>query len=183
MQCTKTEISDLLLFEPRIFSDDRGLFFESFHQDRFNEAVGRDVSFVQDNESVSKKFVVRGLHFQAPPFTQGKLVRVVQGSVIDVAVDIRKDSPTFGKAVHVHLSAENRRQFWIPEGFAHGFVSLEEGTIFQYKCTNYYHQLSEQSLLWNDPDLSIDWGIPLDQAILSGKDAEAPRLREFTSPF
>ena len=183
MQCTKTEISDLLLFEPRIFSDDRGLFFESFHQDRFNEAVGMEVSFVQDNESVSKKFVVRGLHFQAPPFTQGKLVRVVQGSVIDVAVDIRKDSPTFGKAVHVHLSAENRRQFWIPEGFAHGFVSLEEGTIFQYKCTNYYHQPSEQSLLWNDPDLSIDWGIPLDQAILSGKDAEAPRLREFTSPF
>lgn len=183
MQCTKTEISDLLLFEPRIFSDDRGLFFESFHQDRFNEAVGMEVTFVQDNESVSKKFVVRGLHFQAPPFTQGKLVRVVQGSVIDVAVDIRKDSPTFGKAVHVHLSAENRRQFWIPEGFAHGFVSLEEGTIFQYKCTNYYHQPSEQSLLWNDPDLSIDWGIPLDQAILSGKDAEAPRLREFTSPF
>ncbi|MFY7990777.1 MAG: dTDP-4-dehydrorhamnose 3,5-epimerase [Fluviicola sp.] len=183
MQCIQTDIADLLIFEPRLFSDDRGLFFESFHHQKFNEMVGRDVQFVQDNESVSKAMVVRGLHFQAPPFAQGKLVRVISGKVLDVAVDIRKDSATYGKSVVVELSAENRRQFWIPEGFAHGFVCLEEGTIFQYKCTNYYHQPSEESLLWNDPELNIDWGISDKSAILSVKDAEAPNFNDFKSPF
>ena len=183
MQCIQTDIADLLIFEPRLFSDDRGLFFESFHHQKFNEMVGRVVQFVQDNESVSKAMVVRGLHFQAPPFAQGKLVRVISGKVLDVAVDIRKDSATYGKSVVVELSAENRRQFWIPEGFAHGFVSLEEGTIFQYKCTNYYHQPSEESLLWNDPELNIDWGISDKSAILSVKDAEAPNFNDFKSPF
>lgn len=183
MQSIPTEIADLLIFEPRIFSDDRGLFFESFHQNKFNELVGREVQFVQDNESLSKAMVVRGLHFQTPPFAQGKLVRVVQGSVLDVAVDIRRNSPTYGKSVSVLLTASNRRQFWIPEGFAHGFVALEDDTIFQYKCTNYYHQPAEQSLLWNDPSLNIDWKISEKNAILSSKDAAAPNFNDFKSPF
>jgi dTDP-4-dehydrorhamnose 3,5-epimerase len=127
--------------------------------------------------------VVRGLHFQAPPFAQGKLVRVIKGSALDIAVDIRNGSPTYGKSVSILLNAENRKQLWIPEGFAHGFVSLEEGTIFQYKCTNYYHQPSERSILWNDPMLNIDWGIAKENAILSAKDAEAPSFKDFISPF
>lgn len=183
MQCIQTDIADVLIFEPKLFSDERGLFFESFHQTKFNEYVGREIVFVQDNESVSKAKVVRGLHFQAPPFAQGKLVRVIKGSVIDIAVDIRKESPTYGKSVKVHLDAENRRQLWIPEGFAHGFVALEDDTVFQYKCTNYYHQPSETSLLWNDTTLNIDWGIPENSAILSAKDAGAPTFNDFKSPF
>jgi dTDP-4-dehydrorhamnose 3,5-epimerase len=183
MQCIQTDIAEVLIFEPKLFVDDRGSFFESFHQATFNECVGRPVTFVQDNESKSNAFVVRGLHFQAPPHAQGKLVRVVRGSVLDVAVDLRTKSPTYGKSVGVLLNAENRRQLWIPEGFAHGFVSLEDNTVFQYKCTNFYNHSSEQSILWNDDTLNIDWGISKNNAILSPKDAEAPRFKDFVSPF
>ena len=183
MNCIQTDIAEVLIFEPKLFSDDRGSFFESFHQSKFNEFVGRPVTFVQDNESESKAMVVRGLHFQAPPFAEGKQVRVIKGSALDIAVDIRNGSPTYGKSVSILLNAENRKQLWIPEGFAHGFVSLEEGTIFQYKCTNYYHQPSERSILWNDPVLNIDWGIAKENAILSAKDAEAPSFKDFISPF
>jgi dTDP-4-dehydrorhamnose 3,5-epimerase len=181
MTFVPTELNDVIEIIPRVFVDDRGAFFESFQQEKFNEAVGRNVIFVQDNESISKKNVVRGLHFQIPPFAQGKLVRVIQGAVMDVAVDIRKNSPTFGQHVKRLLTAENKHQLWIPEGFAHGFVALEDATIFQYKCTNYYHSASEQSLLWNDHDLAIDWGIT--QAIVSEKDTTASLFHSFLSPF
>lgn len=181
MQFIPTEIPAVIEIIPRVFSDDRGDFFESFQQEKFNLAIGQNIQFVQDNESVSKKHVVRGLHFQIPPFAQGKLVRVIQGAVLDVAVDIRKNSPTFGKHIKRLLSAENKHQLWIPEGFAHGFVALEEATIFQYKCTNFYHTASEQSLRWDDPDLAIDWGITA--GVLSSKDATAPLFQSFETPF
>lgn len=181
MNYTTTSIPGVLIFEPRIFEDDRGHFFESFQQEKFNEIVGQQVIFVQDNESVSAKNVVRGLHFQEPPYTQGKLVRVVQGAVIDVAVDIRTASPTYGQHVAILLSAENHKQLWVPEGFAHGFVALEDHTIFNYKCTNYYHHASEKSLLWNDPALGIDWKVA--HPLLSEKDASAPTLAKLKSPF
>lgn len=181
MTITPTDIPEVLLLTPRIFTDDRGAFFESFQQEKFNAAVGHPVTFLQDNESISAKRVVRGLHFQKPPFTQGKLVRVIKGAVLDVAVDIRKESPTYGQHVKVLLSGENRLQLWVPEGFAHGFAALEDDTIFQYKCTHYYDAGSEQSLLWNDPDLGIDWEVA--SPILSAKDAIAPTLVELNSPF
>lgn len=176
MNVIDTQIKDVLIFEPKVFQDERGCFFESFNQKIFETALkirGFDIpTFVQDNHSVSKKGVLRGLHYQLPPFAQGKLVRVVKGRAFDVAVDIRKNSPSFGQWVGVELSGDNHRQFWIPEGFAHGFVALEDDTHFLYKTTNYYHKDSERSIIWNDPDLGIDWhfdGKPL----VSEKDALA----------
>lgn len=171
MNVIKTAIPDVLIFEPKVFGDERGFFFESFNHKLFEEAVGYPVSFVQDNHSKSSKGVLRGLHYQLSPHAQGKLVRCVAGEVFDVAVDIRKSSTTFGHWVGVHLSGENKRQLWIPEGFAHGFVTLSETAEFLYKTTNYYHPESDRSLFWKDPDLSIDW--PLDEPILSKKDENA----------
>jgi len=170
----------LLLFEPRIFEDERGAFFESFRQDLFEEAAGRH-TFVQDNQSTSAAGVIRGLHYQEPPFAQGKLVRVVRGAVLDVAVDIRKHSPTFGKHVAVELSAQNRLQLWIPPGFAHGFAVLEEGTVFAYKCTAYYHKESDRVLLWNDAELGINW--KLNRPVLSEKDRAGTPFHQIQSAF
>ncbi|MGX9504227.1 dTDP-4-dehydrorhamnose 3,5-epimerase, partial [Escherichia coli] len=174
MNVIKTEIPDVLIFEPKVFGDERGFFMESFNQKVFEEAVGRKVEFVQDNHSKSSKGVLRGLHYQLEPYAQGKLVRCVVGEVFDVAVDIRKSSPTFGKWVGVNLSAENKRQLWIPEGFAHGFLVLSETAEFLYKTTNYYHPEAEGSLLWNDDDININWPSSFD-IILSKKDENAPR--------
>lgn len=175
MNVIKTEIPDVLIFEPKVFGDDRGFFFESFSQKVFDEAVGRKVEFVQDNHSKSSKGVLRGLHYQLAPHAQGKLVRCVAGEVFDVAVDIRKSSPTFGKWVGVNLSAENKRQLWIPEGFAHGFLVLSETAEFVYKTTNYYHPESDRGLIWNDETININWPLSLDP-ILSEKDGKQPKL-------
>ncbi|MCE2950696.1 MAG: dTDP-4-dehydrorhamnose 3,5-epimerase [Alphaproteobacteria bacterium] len=177
MQITKLAIPEVLLLEPKVFKDDRGHFFESFNQRLFEDAVGHPVTFVQDNQSFSKMGVLRGLHYQINPSAQGKLVRVLQGEVFDVAVDIRKGSPTFGQWVGALLSAENKHQLWIPEGFAHGFVTLSNTAEFYYKVTNYYSPAHERSLKWNDPSLSINWcydGVPL----LAPKDAAAPLLSD-----
>jgi len=178
MQIIKTEISDVLIFEPKVFGDDRGFFFESFNQKIFEEAVGREVNFIQDNHSKSAKGVLRGLHFQLPPFAQAKLVRCVVGEVFDVAVDIRKDSPTFGKWVGVNLSAENKRQLWIPEGFAHGFLVLSETAEFVYKTTNYYAPQYDRGILWSDPNIGIKWPQLATQPLLSDKDSKQPSLRD-----
>ncbi|MGU5559426.1 dTDP-4-dehydrorhamnose 3,5-epimerase [Aeromonas caviae] len=171
MNVIKTALPDVLIFEPKVFGDERGFFFESFNHQLFEEAVGYPVAFVQDNHSKSSKGVLRGLHYQLPPHAQGKLVRCVAGEVFDVAVDIRKSSPTFGQWVGVHLSAENKRQLWIPEGFAHGFVTLSETAEFLYKTTDYYNRESEGSICWNDPDINIEW--PVEGALLSEKDKTA----------
>lgn len=183
MQVIPTPISDLLILKPRIFEDDRGYFFESFNALRFKEATGCNVDFVQDNESKSRFGVVRGLHFQKPPFAQSKLVRVVKGAVLDVAVDLRKNSPTYGRHYAVELTEENHLQFFIPRGFAHGFSVLSDEVVFQYKCDNYYNAQSEGALIWNDPDLNIDWMIPVDKVILSEKDKKHPRFNDFITPF
>jgi dTDP-4-dehydrorhamnose 3,5-epimerase len=175
MNATALEIAGLVMFEPRVFSDERGTFFESFNDTRFREATGFDGQFVQDNHSTSHKGVLRGLHYQLPPHAQGKLVRVVSGAAYDVAVDIRAGSPTFGKWAGVELSAANRRQFWIPPGFAHGFLALEDGTQFLYKTTDFWHAPSERSLKWDDPAIAIEWPL-MTPPIVSGKDAEAPLL-------
>ncbi|GAB3412633.1 dTDP-4-dehydrorhamnose 3,5-epimerase [Erwinia aphidicola] len=175
MNVIKTEIPDVLIFEPKVFGDERGFFFESFSQKVFEEAVGRKVEFVQDNHSKSSKGVLRGLHYQLAPHAQGKLVRCVAGEVFDVAVDIRKDSVTFGKWVGVNLSAENKRQLWIPEGFAHGFQVLSENAEFVYKTTNYYHPESDRGIIWNDAKLNIQW-VGLNEIILSNKDQSMPSL-------
>ena len=172
MNVIKTDISEVLIFEPKVLSDDRGFFFESFNQTVFEEAVGRSVEFVQDNHSKSSKGVLRGLHYQLVPYAQGKLVRCVVGEVFDVAVDIRKESPTFGKWVGVNLSAENKRQLWIPEGFAHGFLVLSEVTEFCYKTTKYYHPDSERSIHWMDSSLNISWP-NTNNLVLSEKDKNA----------
>lgn len=177
MNVIQTEIPGVVIIEPRIFKDTRGYFFESFSQRDFDSLV-RTVRFVQDNESMSSYGVLRGLHFQKPPYTQSKLVRVIQGTVLDVAVDIRIGSPTFGKHVAVELSGENHRQFFIPRGFAHGFSVLSEEAVFQYKCDNFYAPQSEGALAWDDPDLGIDWRIPADRVILSEKDRSHPRLKD-----
>lgn len=169
MNVIKTDIPDVIIFEPKVFGDERGFFFESFSQKNFNDAVGRDVIFVQDNHSKSSKGVLRGLHYQLAPMAQGKLVRVVQGEVFDVAVDIRKSSPSFGQWVGVHLSAENKRQLWIPEGFAHGFLTLSETAEFLYKTTNYYSPKDEGAIVWNDSDLKIAWP-DSSEIIVSSKD-------------
>ncbi len=182
MEVIKTDIEGLVIIEPRIFKDDRGYFFESFSQREFEEKVLK-TRFVQDNESKSSYGVVRGLHFQAPPFAQSKLVRVIEGAVLDVAVDIRKGSPTFGKHVAVELTEENKRQFFVPRGFAHGFAVLSEEAIFQYKCDNYYAPQYEGSVAWNDPQLGIDWRITIDKILLSEKDKRSLPLQELDSPF
>ena len=176
MKIIKTEIEGLLIIEPRVFEDERGYFFESWSKDAFENA-GLDINFVQDNQSFSSKGVVRGLHFQNPPFAQGKLVRVLKGSVLDVAVDIRENSPTYGKYFSIHLSEENKTMFWIPPGFAHGFSTLEDNTIFSYKCSGVYNKESEGSLLWNDTDLNINWKI--DNPIISEKDQNSAIFSNF----
>lgn len=177
MNVIQTEIPGVVVIEPRVFEDPRGYFFESFSQKDFDSQV-REVKFVQDNESKSSYGVLRGLHFQKPPHAQSKLVRVVKGSVLDVAVDIRKGSPTFGKYVAVELSEQNHRQFFIPRGFAHGFVVLTDEVVFQYKCDNFYAPQSEGAVAWNDPDLNIDWKVPADKILLSDKDRRHPLLKD-----
>jgi len=169
MNIIGTAIEGIIIIEPKVFNDDRGYFFESFSQKIFEEKVCK-TAFVQDNESKSSYGVLRGLHFQKPPYAQSKLVRVIKGKVLDVAVDIRKGSPTFGKYVGIELSAENKKQFFVPRGFAHGFVVLSQEVIFQYKCDNYYAPQYEGALAWNDPDLNIDWQISTENLILSEKD-------------
>ncbi len=169
MEVIKTEIDGVVIIEPRIFKDDRGYFYESFSQREFEEKVCR-TTFVQDNQSKSSYGVVRGLHFQKPPYTQSKLVRCIKGAVLDVAVDIRKGSPTFGKYVAVELTEDNHRQFFVPRGFAHGFAVLSDEAIFQYKCDSFYNKESEGTVAWNDPELAIDWRIPADKVVLSEKD-------------
>ena len=177
MNVVRTDIEGLVIIEPRLFQDQRGYFFESFSEREFASKVA-SVEFVQDNESKSSYGVLRGLHFQKPPYAQAKLVRVVKGKVLDVAVDLRKDSPTFGKYVAMELSEENHRQMFIPRGFAHGFSVLSEEVIFQYKCDNYYTPQSEGAIAWDDPDLAIDWQVPSDKVILSDKDSKHPMLRD-----
>ena len=179
MKVIKTKLEGVVIIEPQVFFDDRGYFFESFSQQRFNEQVA-PITFVQDNESKSSYGVLRGLHFQKPPFAQSKLVRVVKGKVLDVAVDLRKGSPTFGQYESVVLSEENKRKFFIPQGFAHGFAVLSEEAIFQYKCDNYYAPQSEGSVRWNDPTIAIDWQLPEKDIILSTKDEKAPLLSQLT---
>ena len=182
MEVIKTNIEGVVIIEPRIFKDDRGYFFESFSQREFEEKVCK-TTFVQDNESKSGYGVLRGLHFQKPPFAQSKLVRVIKGAVLDVAVDIRKGSPTFGQYVSVELTGDNHRQFFIPRGFAHGFSVLSEEVIFQYKCDNFYSPQSEGAIAWNDPDLNIDWRIPAEKVVLSEKDSKHPRLKDWQNMF
>lgn len=182
MEIIKTNIEGVVIIEPRIFKDDRGYFFESFSQREFEEKVCK-TTFVQDNESKSSYGVLRGLHFQKPPFAQSKLVRVIKGAVLDVVVDIRKGSPTFGQYVSVELTGENHRQFFIPRGFAHGFSVLSEEVIFQYKCDNFYSPQSEGAIAWNDPDLNIDWCIPAEKVVLSEKDSKHPRLKDWQNVF
>jgi dTDP-4-dehydrorhamnose 3,5-epimerase len=172
MKVTPTAIPDVLIIEPRVFGDERGFFFESFNARAFAEATSLEVTFVQDNHSRSAKNVLRGLHYQMPPKAQGKLVRVVQGEVFDVAVDIRKGSNTFGRWVGIHLSAENKKQFWIPPGFAHGFLTLSDSAEFLYKTTDYYSAEHEQCIRWDDPELAIDWHLDV-PPILAAKDAAA----------
>lgn len=182
MKVIKTEIEGVVVIEPKVFGDHRGYFLEAFSEKEFAENV-REVKFVQDNESRSHYGVIRGLHFQKPPYTQGKLVRVVKGAVLDVAVDIRRGSPTFGKYVTVELSEDNHRMCFIPRGFAHGFAVLTDDVVFQYKCDNYYAPQSEGGILWNDPALHIDWRIPADKIILSEKDTKHPLLKDYCSVF
>ena len=182
MQVIKTPIEGLLIIEPRIFKDQRGYFFESYSQREFDEKVG-PVRFVQDNESMSSYGVMRGLHFQRPPYTQSKLVRCVRGAVLDVAVDIRRGSSTYGQHVAVELTEENHRQFFIPKGFAHGFAVLSETAVFQYKCDEFYHPEADGGIAITDQSLGIDWRIPTDQAILSEKDTKHPLLKDLDSPF
>ena len=187
MNIIETPIKGALIIEPKVFKDARGYFFESFSQREFDEKVtpilGYKVQFVQDNESMSSYGVMRGLHFQRPPFTQSKLVRCVRGAVLDVAVDIRKGSPTYGQHVAVELSEENKRQFFITKGFAHGFAVLSETAVFQYKCDEFYHPEADGGISILDNSLGIDWRIPVEKAILSEKDAKHPLLKDFETPF
>lgn len=178
MQATRLSIPEVVLFTPKVFGDDRGFFYESFSARVFAELTGLQREFVQDNHSRSSKGVLRGLHYQMPPMAQGKLVRVVEGEVFDVAVDIRKSSPTFGKWVGALLSAENKQQLWVPEGFAHGFVTLSDAAQFLYKTTNYYAPDCDRGIAWNDPDIGIDWPLLGMEPSLSGKDANAKSLAE-----
>lgn len=187
MNVIKTAIDGVLIIEPKVFGDARGYFFESFSQREFGEKVvpilGHNVNFVQDNESMSSYGVMRGLHFQHPPFTQSKLVRCVKGAVLDVAVDIRKGSPTYGKHVAVELTEENHRQFFVPRGFAHGFAVLSETAVFQYKCDNFYAPQADGGISILDDSLGIDWKIPTKKALLSDKDTKHALLKDFDSPF
>lgn len=182
MDVLTTDIEGVYIIKPRVFGDARGYFFESYSKREFEEKVGK-VDFVQDNESMSKKGVMRGLHFQRPPFSQSKLVRCVKGSVLDVAVDIRKGSPTYGKHVAVELTEDNHLQFFIPKGFAHGFVVLSDVAVFQYKCDNFYHPEADGGISILDDSLGIDWKISTQNAILSEKDTKHPLLKDFDSPF
>ena len=181
MVLVKGKIDGLLIIHPRIFEDARGAFYETFNEEKFKEIINYKVTFKQDNESISKKNVLRGLHYQAPPFAQGKLVRVVRGRALDIALDIRKNSPTYGQFEMIELSEENKKQFWIPPGFAHGFVALEENTIFNYKCTNYYSPVSERTIQWNDPILNINWGV--NAPIISEKDQKGLDFATFVTEF
>lgn len=187
MNVIKTNIEGVLILEPKVFNDARGYFFESFSQREFNEKVapilGHTIRFVQDNESMSSYGVMRGLHFQRPPFAQSKLVRCVKGAVLDVAVDIRKGSPTFGQHVAVELTEDNHRQFFISKGFAHGFAVLSETAVFQYKCDEFYHPEADGGISIMDQSLGINWKIPTDQALLSEKDTKHQMLANFDSPF
>ncbi len=182
MEVIKTSIDGVFIIEPCIFEDSRGYFFESFSQREFEEKIG-PINFVQDNESKSSYGVMRGLHFQHPPFTQSKLVRCVEGAVLDVAVDIRRGSPTYGRHVAIELTEDNHRQFFIPKGFAHGFAVLSETAVFQYKCDEFYHPEADGGVSILDDSLGIDWHIPTDRAILSEKDTRHPLLKVFDSPF
>ena len=182
MKVIKTNIDGPVIIEPRVFEDARGYFFESFSQREFDEKVGH-VTFVQDNESMSSYGVVRGLHFQRPPFAQSKIVRCVKGAVLDVAVDIRKGSPTYGQHVAVELTENNHHQFFIPKGFAHGFAVLSDVAVFQYKCDEFYHPEAEGGISIFDDSLGIDWKIPSDKAMLSDKDNNHPLLKDFVTPF
>lgn len=182
MEVIQTNIEGVVIIGPRLFKDDRGYFFESYSERDFNRQVG-EIHFVQDNESKSSYGVMRGLHFQRPPFTQSKLVRCVKGAVLDVAVDIRKGSPTYGQHVAVELTEDNHRQFFIPKGFAHGFAVLSPEAIFQYKCDNFYHPEADGGISILDTSLGIDWRISTDHAILSEKDTKHPLLKDFDSPF
>ncbi|MDR1706507.1 MAG: dTDP-4-dehydrorhamnose 3,5-epimerase [Prevotella sp.] len=182
MKFTEQKIKGVWVIEPKVFTDTRGYFMETYKRELFEQHIGK-VEFIQDNESKSTKGVLRGMHFQTPPYAQSKLVRVVRGAVLDVAVDIRLGSSTYGQHVSVELTEDNHRQFFIPRGFAHGFVVLTEQVIFQYKCDNYYSPGNEGALAWDDPDLAIDWKIPADKVILSEKDKNHPGLKGFISPF
>lgn len=182
MEIIKTNIDGVLIIEPRLFKDERGYFFESWSKREFEEKVG-NIEFVQDNESKSSYGVMRGLHFQRPPFTQSKLVRCVRGRVLDVAVDLRKGSKTYGQHVAVELTEDNHRQFFIPKGFAHGFAVLSETAVFQYKCDNFYHPEADGGISITDESLGIDWKIPVKEAILSEKDTKHPLFKDFETPF
>lgn len=182
MEVIKTDIEGPLIIEPKVFGDARGYFFESFSQREFDAKVG-ELRFVQDNESCSRRGVMRGLHFQMPPFTQAKLVRCVRGAVLDVAVDIRRGSPTYGRHVAVELTEDNHRQFFVPKGFAHGFSVLSGVAVFQYKCDEFYHPEADAGISILDESLGIDWRIPLEEAVLSEKDTLHPLLSGFESPF
>lgn len=183
MNIVKTDIEGVLIIEPRVFGDARGYFFESFNARDFAAQTGVDVHFVQDNESRSSKGVVRGLHFQLPPYAQSKLVRVVEGRVLDVAVDIRRQSPTYGQHVSVELTADNHRQLFLPKGMAHGFAVLSDTAVFQYKCDEYYHPEAEGAIAWDDPTLAIDWQLSDTEVLLSEKDKHHPLFANFTTPF
>ena len=183
MEIIKTNIEGVLIIEPKVFGDSRGYFFESFNAKEFKEKTGLHITFVQDNESMSTYGVMRGLHFQRPPYTQSKLVRCVKGAVLDVAVDIRKGSPTYGQHVAVELTEDNHRQFFIPKGFAHGFTVLSETAVFQYKCDNFYAPQADGGINILDESLGIDWRIPTDKALLSDKDTKHPLLKDFETPF
>lgn len=181
MEVKKTKINGVFLIKPQVFKDNRGHFFESFSSKKFNEATGLDVQFVQDNQSLSSKNVLRGLHFQHPPYAQAKLVSVIKGEVLDVVVDIRKESDTYGEYIVENLNEENHHQLFIPEGMAHGFLTLKDDTIFSYKCSNYYDQGSEDGIIWNDSNLKIDWKIK--NPLVSEKDQLAQNFTSFVSPF
>jgi dTDP-4-dehydrorhamnose 3,5-epimerase len=180
MEVIETKLKGLLVIKPKVFEDARGYFFESYNENLFKQA-GLQLNFVQDNQSMSQKGVLRGLHFQNNPFAQGKLVRVITGSVFDVAVDIRKNSPTYGEWFGLELTEKNKWMMYIPEGFAHGFATLEDNTIFSYKCTNFYNKDSEDCISWNDPDIGIDWKI--ENPILSEKDLHGKKIKDFVSLF
>jgi dTDP-4-dehydrorhamnose 3,5-epimerase len=180
MEILHTEIEGLLIIQPVVFEDERGYFYESYNASKL-EAQGFKQNFIQDNVSKSQKDVLRGLHFQNPPHTQGKLVKVIKGAVLDVAVDLRRDSKTYGKHLTIELTEENKTQFYVPAGFAHGFLTLRDNTIFSYKCTQFYNKDSEESILWNDEDLNIDWGIK--NPTISDKDRKAIKFSDFKTPF
>lgn len=183
MEIIKTDIEGVLIIEPRIFGDARGYFFESFNAKEFSEKTSLEINFVQDNESRSRYGVLRGLHFQLPPYTQSKLVRCVRGRVLDVAVDIRKGSPTYGKWVSCELTEENHRQFFVPKGFAHGFCVLSDDAVFQYKCDDFYHPEAEGAIAWDDKGVGVAWPISAEDIVLSEKDKHHPQLKDFDSPF